>query len=341
MLLAEPDQGLRYYLLKKAGLGPRVEANAWMNNQQAIQARELLSSFQFSALESFLEQVYTRNPDFYGLVIASLAHWFGQAPFIQAYRKQYSSSLHALAISARHQLYGAWHERTHTLFNRVSERKWNRFYEKLDKSYKWLHKAISLNPDYAEAYSQLILVALSSEAEETELYASFAALKIKSQQHLFGHCNMLYALGERFGGSFHSMSNFAIKSCNDQPPLNPLHILIPLAHIENWAFLSRHKSNKKMADAYFQKHDVGDAILDSYYLLLGCKDYKHNEFTSWFASIFLMAFYQMKNDALAIENLKHISQGCSIYPLQYMASSKREKWNTGFIVERLQKQLKI
>jgi tetratricopeptide (TPR) repeat protein len=125
----------------------------------------------------------------------------------------------------------AWVHRTGLRAKHVSEDKFSRFFDCLEKAQENLEKAIDAAPNDVEAYARMLRVMMGL-SEKEGLYNYFdKMIKIK-EDHLFGHLYMFNALTEKWLGSEKEVTNFVLKVCNNLPKGSLLYALVPALHIE-------------------------------------------------------------------------------------------------------------
>jgi len=338
MLNAGMSGGVTYKLLKTFGLGPKVEANDWLNNPKVLQLRKDLKAGKYASLERVLDFQRHKDPEIYSLFIAGLGQWSRNPGFLENYLQKYPQSSHALIINACHKINWAWEARTGQYADNVTEKQWECFFQRLELADELLHKAIQLAPSNVESYCYLIMLAMGRGDDKSEIFSKFTSLKIKQPNHATGHTHMLYALTRKWGGSYDAMFSFARNTYKNMQAGSPLGILIPQAHIEKWCDLD--DDDEMAARDYIASEEVQGEIRDAFDNSLNHESYQSKSLDPMYASIFAMAFFLGGDYRLARQNCARLTRGFSAYPWYYLTAEVNDELNAGYILDRVMKLIR-
>lgn len=338
MLNAGMAPGLKYKIMRKIGLGPRIEANGWLNNPKAIQLRHQFKKNNFGLIEESLSSINGKNEELYSLLISALRQFSGNPRFIDEYVKKYPNSVHANIISGSNKIHWAWEARTGNYAEEVADKQWKHFFDRLEQAQNLLNRAVYIDSSNAEAYSYLIKTAMGMGAAQSELFTLFSVLKMKSPNHLIGHSHMLYALTEKWGGSDEDMFSFARNTFTQATPGSSLGALIAQAHIEKWSDIE--DEDDELACTYISSSDVKEELLQAFNQSINHKNYQYNVLTPMFAGIFAMAFYLSGNYKMARINCAKLTKGLSEYPWYYLNETEKDTLNAGYVLDRVIKKIR-
>ncbi len=341
MLSAGITGGLYYSLMKKIGLGPKMEGNDWLNNPNAIQLRHELKKRNFDKVENSLDGAQANNIDLYTLLIAALSQFSGNPTFINEYVRKHPGSDHACIIAGSNQKHWAWEARTGVQADEVSDKQWELFFERLNQANKLLSQALDINSSNPEAYSDLIQVSMGMGVAQKELFSIFSSLKMNKPNHVIGHSHMLYALTDKWGGSDETMFSFARNTFSQSLAGSPLGVLIAQAHIEKWSDITIFDEDSKGANAYISNPAVQEELLKAYNHSVNHMDYRYGALAPMYTGIFAMAFYLCGNFKLARINCAKLAKGFSQYPWYYLNETEHESLNAGYVLERIIKHLRV
>lgn len=338
MLNAGMSDKLTYKILKIFGLGPKVEANDWLNNPKVLQLRKDLKAGRYANLERLLDYQIYNDPETYSLCISGLGQWSGNPGFLKNYLQKYPHSSHAFIINGCHKINWAWEARTGQYADSVSGRQWKIFFERLELADELLHKAIETDSANVETYCYLIMLAMGRGDEKSDIFSKFTSLKIKQPNHVPGHTHMLYALTKKWGGSYEAMFSFARNTYKNMDAGSPLGTLVAQAHIEKWCDMD--DDDEVAARVYMESEEVQQEIQDAFNNSLNHQNYQAKSLDPMYASIFAMAFFLGGEYKLARQNCARLSRGFSAYPWYYLMEEVNDELNAGYILDRVMKQIR-
>lgn len=177
----------------------------------------------------------------------------------------------------------AWDARGYGKGKAVSEKRWMRFYELLDKTETILLRAAELNREDPTPWVYLIMVAVYRSSDESLEEEYFNEAIARDPENWHAHINRLTGLSEKYGGSHDAMFEFARGIRQHVSEKSLLHCLILKAHSEYWKYTNYFEGDTAAATAYRNDPLVIEECLAAYEMVLAGNE--HNEHDSLFVRI--------------------------------------------------------
>ncbi|MHB1241719.1 MAG: hypothetical protein ACYC18_14660, partial [Gammaproteobacteria bacterium] len=215
----------------------------------------------------------------------------------------------------------------------------HRYFHRIEQAERDLAEAAQRDPESPEPYAWLLATALTSGAEPDEIQARFAAVCARDSDHLQAHLLRLQSLGDH--GDGHAALAFARGVGESMPRGHPLHVLIPCAYIEHWAWI-RYLHGPETADAQLRVPGTFGELTAAYCRSGLGQDQGSADSTilrRFAAGCFAAAFYLAGERAAARESLSKIGPWASPYPWRYLQTQVRDHPDPGYVVDRLRSEL--
>lgn len=327
--------------LRVFGLAPSISCNDWLGNKLAENLFHQYRNKKWTSINNLLDRLSKADHDLYHLCILILKADSKEPVLVNEWINHSPKSPHPHTVKGVQLIDWAWKARGSGTANTVSEKNVERFFERLIAAEESFQNAINLDANNPEPYCHLLLSGNGLQVDRDELDARFETLIQINPFHLPGHCNMLYAITEKWGGSHEEMFAFARMHGNKSPEGNPLFSLIAMAHIEKWSYVYMFDDNEAGARSYMHSKIVQYELKDAYIRSVNCNTYKKTAMESYYCGLFALAFYLCGNYELAADAMSRLNGVTCEYPWYYMADGIHEYFDAAYVASRVKKQLAI
>lgn len=299
--------------LSVIGLGPTVSLKNQKRSKREAYIVKAIQVQQWSQVESLIHKVTSNEAC---LLIDNVTGHLSKTANIELWAEFFPDNYWAQLFCGNRLIHSAWDARGSGDSSTVSTGMAEKFWEQLYLAKETLQRACDIRPDSTEAYSALIIVEMGLGYDNAELWQHFIQLCKQEPKHYIGHCNMLHALCEKWGGSHNEMFDIAIKGCLNEPEGSFMYGLVPMAHIERWLYFLMCGDDAE-GNQYFYREDVVDEIVESYGKYQNKTDSQRSIINFDILNKFAFCFYMSGFDEKAKELFKVIGYNATNYPWMY------------------------
>lgn len=337
--LANVIQVLRFLLgrgvrlLAIFGLKPSAKLLDHKNMKQVIEVSNNLKNGCWDDAEDLLNQM---DANIRYRVIKALADIKCRPNEFDQWLEARPESAMAYIVSGHHLIQWAWEARGSGIGSTVTKKGAKLYYERLFQAREELETAIEIKNQYADPYVGLITVAMGTGFARELLWEYFAKALSLSPRHYEAHTVMINALAEKWGGDDGEMFSVAYKATADLPDGDPLVGIIPVAHIENWLYLSMCNLDIQ-AERYFKTQKVRNELAHAYNKISRCQldTMEHIDALNNFA----FCFYMAGMNTVSKEIIAKLGGDFVEYPWIYCSKPFISLFNTAYAVDHVLNEL--
>lgn len=237
------------------------------------------------------------------------------------------TSSSALTVRGAHALEWAWHARTFSRSEDVSEQQWEQFADRLSLARASLEHALAIDPGESAAYAYLLRCALGQAWELEETTALYNQARDFEPAPWLATYNYFVFLCQKWFGSHELMFEFARAVSGSAPEGSDVHALVAHAHIERWLYAGAF-DNSPDPDNYWRSDDVFEELIDVYKLWVNKTSNSPYELVA--ANAFLFCFASMSARQVVDVELERIGPFPTYTPWRYLGDPVavyRELWN--------------
>lgn len=227
---------------------------------QAKHLAKLLSEQRGEEILSLLSQI--RNQERRVFLFSQIREIQGRPNWIEELTKNHWDSAEAHLISGNHAIGWAWQARGAGDAESVQKDSWAIFFDRLTLAEKLLIRATELDSSDPLPWASLIIVSRGLEQGMEVHQEYFEEVTRRDPFHFDAHSMYLQAICKKWGGSHEEMFEFARNASAKAPKGSPIHLLVPIAHIERW-MEGFEDIKPEMRDSYFSQPEVLQEIKDS------------------------------------------------------------------------------
>lgn len=325
-------------LLYFAGVGPMAQTTPWRALQEADTLRALLQGERFYALGRTLDRIRSRDGDDRVLAVAALADWPAPALALDWWVGEASHRPEPWLARGIHRAAAAGARLRHGPPGVAGVASLHRYFQAVEQAERDFAEAARRDAADPEPYAWLLATALAAGAPGAEVDARFAAVCERDPRHLQAHVLRLRALGD--DSVARPALDFARTVCDAVPRGHALHALIPCAYVESWAW-TRYVHGPDTADALLRAPEVFAELAAAYHRsgLAGAEGPDAERGHRFAAGCFAVAFYLTGERPAARRALCQVGRWPSPYPWAYLEAHAREHLETGYVVDRLRREL--
>ncbi len=200
-----------------------------------------------------------------------------------------------------------------------------------------LARAHQASPNIAAPLAGAISCACALQAPRKKIDTLFKTLTGIDPHHYCGHREMLETLKKKWGGSDEEMFVFARTAPENAQPGKNVYALVLDAHWEarnayGWG------NDDAAADAYFKDSTVREEIVAAWRKTAGRPDYREDEDSQILYNLFAAAFYLAGDKPRTRDALEKMNGLYLDEPWETLATSQRESYDPGFIVDRITRE---
>lgn len=167
----------------------------------------------------------------------------------------------------------AWDARGFAAAADTSEKKFERFFQRLELAREDLERAGRLLPDDSIVWSSMLHIARGLQWRLEDVRQLFREATRCDPRSMSAHRHYLLACTKKWGGSHELMFQVAREASANAPEGDLLHLLILLAHSERWLRFDM-DGDPAGAEAYLKRADVREEVVRAYEASLGSPHHK-------------------------------------------------------------------
>lgn len=259
----------------------------------------------------------------------------------QGWTRACSGSSLAHTVLGASMISNAWRIRGGAYAGEVDEDAWQPFHKGLDDAEEPLLKAARLDPATADPYGWLILAEVGKSGDRDLVESHFAQAKARVPLHWPAHYKYFMATTDKWGGSHKEMFRFAHKTGEIAPRGSMLHCLMPLAYCEYALALEgeickqvrSHEHAARISASLYAWLDASPATLESRL------DALSSGFANFGLNHYAVACYLCGANKEARALMAALNGEITTLPWAWIADGLREDRNTGFVHDRVQRDL--
>jgi len=230
-------------LLQQLKLQPRTELVDDTALQQAYALIKKVHAADYAGAEALLSQASDESRErlVYGFTLSDdnleqAREWVSRQP----------RSAFAHVVLGACLIFAGWRIRGGDYADKVDEKDWGPFLQKLGEAKDVLGRAAEMSPQFADAYAWLIHAGVGSGEEPAQLQTWFDAALAREPLHWGAHYKYFMSTTQKWGGSHKAMFAFARSSAQKGGPRSLLNALLPMAYNE-LALAETSRKNAKAA----------------------------------------------------------------------------------------------
>ena len=195
----------------------------------------------------------------------------------------------------------SWDARGYGRGSQVSEKCWEEFFARLNKTRSVLLKCTEAMSSDPTSWAYLIIVSTwnSDNRETKDLY--FEEAVKRDPYNWAAHIHMVIALSEKWGGDNKEMISFAEKSSKATPAGSALPAILIKAYLEYWKFLDVFQDKTEEANAFVQTEEIHAKASAAYRRSLGSESLEETA-VSIFARYNTSAWFWVVKDHSRLKN---------------------------------------
>jgi len=195
----------------------------------------------------------------------------------------------------------SWDARGYGRGAQVSQERWLRFYERLDKTRNVLTRCAEAMPTDPTPWAYLIMVS-TWHGDNQATRASYFDEAIKRDPcNWAAHIHMVIALSEKWGGDNERMISFAEEVSNAAPTGTELPAILIKAYLEYWKYLDVFQNRSEEANTFVQTKQIQEKAASAYLRSLGADTFKETA-VSIFARYNTSAWFWVVKDRAVLKN---------------------------------------
>ncbi|MFT7056586.1 MAG: hypothetical protein ACJAR3_002222 [Roseivirga sp.] len=195
----------------------------------------------------------------------------------------------------------SWDARGYGRGAQVSEKNWEQFFERLDKTHNVLMKCSEAMPSDPTPWAYMIIVS-TWNSDDHDIRASYFEEAVERDPHNWAaHMHMVIALSEKWGGDNEEMISFAEQASDTAPLGSDLPAILIKAYLENWKYLDVFEDKPEEASAFVKSEEIQTKAAATYLRSLGSELHKETA-VSIFARYNTSAWFWVIKDHDRLKN---------------------------------------
>lgn len=325
-------------LFRSFGLRPRAAVN---DDRAQLIGKRLLAKIEQGAYQEIERHLAAATDENRERLIFGFACNEGAVPAASRWAQAMSRSATAHTVLGASLIVSGWKIRGDSYADQVDADAWAPFLERLGGAEEPLLMAADLDKTSADPLAWLIHAETGGNGDRKKLERLFAAAISRSPLHWPSHYKYFAASTEKWGGSHREMFTFARTTSARAPRGNILHCLIPAAYCEYQLALgdkARETIRKRQCalEVTSALHAWLDTTADTLAEAL-CET--SGGFTDYGLNHFAVACYLCGADKEARDVIAALQDEIETVPWAWIANGIRERANTGFVHDRVKREL--
>jgi tetratricopeptide (TPR) repeat protein len=195
----------------------------------------------------------------------------------------------------------SWDARGYGRGFQVSEKKWDRFFERLAKTESVLMKCAEEMPSDPTPWAYMIIVSTWNSEDHDIRFSYLEQAVSRDPYNWAAHMHMIIALSEKWGGDNEEMIAFAEKVAKSAPAGSDLPTILIKAYLEYWKYLNIFQDKPDEADKFLRSSDIQENAVKAYLRSLASEDFQETA-VSIFARYNISAWFWLIRDRERLKN---------------------------------------
>ncbi|GLR69185.1 hypothetical protein [Agaribacter marinus] len=195
----------------------------------------------------------------------------------------------------------SWDARGYGRGAQVSEKKWEIFFERLDKTRTVLMKCAEAMPSDPTPWAYMIIVSTWNSDDHDARASYFEEAVERDPYNWAAHMHMVIALSEKWGGDNEEMILFAEQASDTAPVGTDLPAILIKAYLEYWKYLDVFQDKPVEASAFIKAEEIQTKAGTAYLRSLGSEQHTETA-VSIFARYNTSAWFWVVKDQERLKN---------------------------------------